>query len=260
MRSIMFAVLLAAGLFATMLALLALGRHKGARRAAEAEGGESQAGLGAVDGAVFGLLGLLVAFTFAAAEGRFTQRRQQIVEEANAIGTAYLRLDLLPDEARDRLREQFKRYLDLRIETYRNAANLEVAMAALARSNALQGEIWAQATASCQSAPVAAACHLLLPALNDMIDITTTRLFATRMHQSPLVFAMLTAVALVSALLAGYGMGGTRGRGVRLHMLAYAAVMAMTVYVILDLEFPRLGLIRIDTADQVMVELRQGMK
>jgi hypothetical protein len=257
MRSIMFAVLVAAGLFATMLALLELGRRSGTRRAA-AEGGTLPPGLGAVDGAVFGLLGLLVAFTFAAAETRFNLRRQQIVEEANAIGTAYLRLDLLPSGGRERLREQFKRYLDSRIEAYRNARNLDAALAALARSSALQSEIWTEATASCRSEPLT--CHLLLPALNEMIDITTTRLFATRMHQSPLVFAMLTGVALVSALLAGHGMGGSRRRSAWLHMLAYAGVIAVTVYAILDLEFPRLGLIRLDDADRVMVELREGMK
>jgi hypothetical protein len=253
----MFAILLAAVLFTAMLLLLELGHRAGARRVADADA--AKGGLSAVDGAVFGLLGLLIAFTFAAAESRLNHRRQQIVQEANAIGTAYLRLDLLPSEARDRLREQFKRYLDERITTYRLVPDLDAAMAALARSTALQGEIWTQATATCRQEP-SHACMLLLPALNEMIDITTSRLFAARTHQPPIVFAMLTGVALVSALLAGYGMAGARRGGRWLHMLAYAGVMAMTVYVILDLEFPRIGLIRLDESDQVLIDLRESMK
>jgi hypothetical protein len=253
----MFATLLAAGLFGAMLLLLHLGHRAGASRQGDTDA--AQGGLGAVDGAVFGLLGLLIAFTFAAAEMRFNLRRQQIVEEANAIGTAYLRLDLLPTEPRDRLREQFRRYLDARLGVYSNVVDLEATMAALARSTALQGEIWTEATATCRPEPLSA-CLLLLPALNEMFDITTSRLFAARTHQAPLVFAMLAGVALVSALLAGYGMAGARRRGRWLHMAAYAGVMALTVYVILDLEFPRLGLIRLDVSDQVLVDLRESMK
>src|SRR5262245_19148076 len=259
MTSIFYAVLVAGGLFAATLALLELGRRAGVRRAEERDSDEAQRGLGAVEGAVFGLLGLMIAFTFAAAESRLNQRRQQIVQEANAIGTAYLRLDLLPAEARDRLRDLFKRYVDERIAVYREVPDLEAAMAALNRGNVLQGEIWTQATQACRPEPVFA-CQLLLPALNDMIDITTTRLFAARTHQPGLIFVMLGGLALVSALLAGYGMAGARRGNRWLHMLAYAGVLSMAVYVILDLEYPRIGLIRLDVSDQVLTDVLQGMK
>jgi hypothetical protein len=70
---------------------------------------------------------------------------------------------------------------------------------------------------------------------------------------------MLFGLALASALLAGYGMAGAKARS-WLHMLGFAAAMAVSVYVILDLEFPRLGLIRVDAFDQALVELRESMK
>jgi hypothetical protein len=82
-------------LFLGMLLLLETGRRLGVRRlASDPEG--ARAGTGTVEGAVFALLGLLVAFTFSGAASRFDQRRDLIVEETNDIGTAYLRLDLLP--------------------------------------------------------------------------------------------------------------------------------------------------------------------
>jgi hypothetical protein len=81
--------------------------------------GELVKGAAAAEGAVFGMLGLLIAFSFSGAASRFEDRRHLIVEEANAVGTAYLRLDLLSGDARTELREMFRRYLDIRIATYR---------------------------------------------------------------------------------------------------------------------------------------------
>ncbi|MCG3200787.1 MAG: hypothetical protein NFCOHLIN_00649 [Gammaproteobacteria bacterium] len=99
---------------------------------------------------------------------------------------------------------------------------------------------------------------LLLAALNQMIDITTTRTMALKMHPPAVIFAVLIGPALASALAAGYAMGGGRTRE-WLHMLAFAAVVAITVYVIFDLESPRLGLIRIGAFDQVLVDVRESL-
>ena len=90
--------LLAGGLFAGMLVLLEIGRRLGLRRLA-LDSEAVRAGFGVVEGAIFALMGLLIAFTFSEAASRFDTRRQLVVEEANAIGTAYLRLDLLSASA-----------------------------------------------------------------------------------------------------------------------------------------------------------------
>ena len=247
---------LAFGLFLGMLLLLELGRRIGGRRLAQDPEG-ARAGVGAVEGATYGLLGLLIAFTFSGAAARFDARRQLMVEEANDIGTAYLRLDLLPAEARDRLREMFRLYLDSRVDTYRKLPDVRAAEAEFARSLALQGEIWTLAVAAARAEPPSTST-LFLPALNQMIDITTTQLTATRMHPPKVIFVMLGTLALVSSLLAGFGMAGSKRRS-WLHLVAYAAINAGVAYVILDLEYPRLGLIRVDSFDQVLVELRQSM-
>jgi hypothetical protein len=125
---------------------------------------------------VFGLLGLLVAFTFSGAASRFEDRRHLITTEANAIGTAYLRIDLLPADAQPELKELFRRYVDVRWATYRDLADQTATNAKLTEGAALQGNIWAKALTACRrpEAP-AQATMLLLPALNEMIDIVTTR-------------------------------------------------------------------------------------
>ena len=254
-----FASLITLGLFVGMVALLEIGRRLGVRRiASDPEG--AQAGTGAVDGAVFALLGLLIAFTFSGAATRFDERRALIVQEANDIGTAYLRLDLLPADAQPALRDLFRRYVASRLDVYRKLPDIEAARAELLRSNELQGEIWRQAVAAAgmNGAPPAANM-LLLPALNQMIDITTTRTTAAAMHPPIVIFVLLGGLALIAALLAGYGMCGTKSRN-WLHMVGFAASVAVAVYVVIDIEYPRLGLIRVDTFDQVLVDLLESMK
>ena len=254
----LWAFLITFGLFVGMLLFLEIGRRIAVRRIKQ-DAGAGGEGVGAVDGAVFALLGLLLAFSFSGASSRFDTRRQLIVEETNDIGTAYLRLDLLPADLQPALRESFRRYLDARIDTFRKLPDIAAAKESLARANELQTQIWRQAVAATQAAGAPrAAPFLLLPALNAMIDITTTQTMATQMHPPTVVFVMLFGLALAASLLAGYGMIGSKLRS-WFHMLGFALVMAVAVYVILDLEYPRLGLIRVDAFDQALVDLRKSM-
>ena len=231
-----------------------LGRSLGRRRRTAGQA----PGVGAMEGAVFALLGLLIAFTFSGAASRFDQRRMLVTEEANDIGTAWLRLDLLPADAQPALRELFRKYLDSRLATYRVLPDLAAAERELARSAQLQTQIWTQAVAATRRSESPVASMLLLPALNAMIDITTTRTMASRMHPPLIVFLMLGALALASALLAGHGMAEPATRN-WMHVIGFAAIVAGTVYVIVDMEYPRIGLIRVDAVDQVLTDLRRSM-
>ena len=227
-------------------------------------GGSSQiptarAGTGAVEGAVFALFGLLIAFTFSGAASRFDDRQHLVAEEVNDIGTAWLRIGLLPTHAQPPLRDLFRRYVDSRLDTYRKLPDIDASKAEYVRSIALQQEIWSQAVDAARDSGSQPAHMLLLPALNAMIDITTTRVMTAQMHPPPIVFVMLAALALTGAMLVGYGMAGGKVRN-WLHSVGFAAVIAVTVYVIFDIEYPRLGLIRVDAADQVLVELRRSME
>lgn len=249
--------LVAVGLFVVMMLSVEIGRRIGRHRYATDRESFSE-GLGAAEGAIFALLGLLVAFTFSGAASRFEDRRHLITEEANDIGTAWLRLDLLPAAEQPAMRDLFKRYTDLRIEAYRHVRDEAGTDARIAEAQRLQGEIWRRAVAGVRSPEAApGAPQVLLPALNTMFDIVTTRSTATRNHPPLAIYLLLGVLCAVGSMLFGYSIGPSRNPN-WLHRLAFAGIMALAIYVILDLEFPRRGLIRIDGEDKVLMELRQS--
>ena len=252
------ALLLTLALFVSIVLCMELGRRLG-RIALERNPGGLPKGIGAAEGAIFGLLGLIIAFTFSGAASRFEERRHLITEEANDIGTAWLRIDLLPAQAQPEMHDLFRRYLDSRLAVYQAAQDPQAVATRLAVSADLQNRIWAKATHGVHSAGASgAAPMLLLPALNAMFDIATTRTRATQNHPPAVMFMLLPALMLIAAVLVGFDLSENKVRQ-PLHILAFAAVLSLTVYVIVDLEFPRFGLIRIDSSDQVLVDLRAGM-
>jgi hypothetical protein len=249
---------LAALLFLGMLGFMEAGRVTGARRIArDAEG--SHAGVGVVEGSVFGLLGLLIAFTFSEAANRLSDRKLLIVEEVNAIGTAWKRIDLLPADAQPEIRDGFRRYLDARIEAYRKVPDENAVAEEYAKADHAGQEIWARTAAATRPETVTPASALMPSALNTMFDIAEARRLATRMHPPLIIYVMLAVFALAGALLVGYGMAEAHGRN-WIHMIVFSLTIAVAAYVILDLEYPRYGLIRIDDFDRGLVELRATMK
>jgi len=247
------------GLFAAMLALMEMGWRIGVyRKKRDAKGAHS--GLGAIEGAVYGLMGLLVAFTFSGAASRFDARRELIGHETNDIGTAYLRVDLLPPDLQPAIREDFRNYVDARLGYYRNVGSDEAAAKTESdKATALQGKIWSESVAACQKASVPSTTSLVLSSINSMIDVTTTRAVAFETHPPAVVFWGMGILVLASALLAGYSLAEAQTRSL-VHMFVYSAIFAIAVYVIIDLEFPRVGLIRIDSADHFVVDLRNNMR
>ncbi len=245
-------------LFCLILVFLELGRRFRLRQRVVGQVKEG-AGLEVIEGAIFGLMALLVAFSFSGASSRFDARRQLVVEEANCIGTAYLRLDLLPGEQQPSLREKFRRYTDSRLEMYAVLPDIVAAKAAYARSGEIQAEIWREATASVMAAPTDRPALLLLPAINEMIDISTTRYMAAQFHSPDLIIILLILLTCFCALLAGFRMAGSTVRNWA-HIFIFAALMSMTIYVIIDFEYPRFGLIKLDTYDQVLIDARAAMK
>ena len=242
-----------------MLILLEIGRRLGIRRRPKETEGE-RSSLGAVEGAVFALFGLLMAFTFSGAAARFSEKRMLIAEEVNHIETAYLRLHLVPQESQVPLQDLFRRYLDSRLETYRRLPNMQAAAMEIEESKRLQEEIWAQAVAATRLPNSHLdAGKLLLPALNDMIDIATTRTMVLQMHPPRIIYALLFGLGLICSLLAGYRMSSGQYRS-WLHILGLTVITVILVYVMLDVEFRRTGLIRLETADQLLVNLRASMK
>jgi len=255
---ILQALFTASVLFIGILVFMEAGRWWGNRRIARV-GESAKTGIGAIEGAVFALMGLLIAFSFSGAVSRFDDRRKLVIEEANHIGTAWLRLDLLHPADQPALKELFRQYLDARLAYTENVGDLELTRSRHQAVLRLQDEIWAKAMAALsRTSPDTRPAILLVPALNQMFDIASTRVGATYIHPPLVIFAMLIVLTLTSALQAGYGMAGTSSRHV-FHMVVFAAIISITVYLILDMEFPRRGFVQVRDIDRILLDLRAGM-
>jgi Protein of unknown function (DUF4239) len=246
------------GLFVGILACLELGYRIGRNNLRKFHA-LAYEGTGTIEAALFALLGLLLGFSFAGATSRLDSRHQLIVREANAIGTAYLRLDLLPASDQQEIRHLFRDYLDARVRAYEKFAHREAAGQEFARASELQERIWSQALTASRADQSQNAARLLLPALNEMIDVTTSRAIALELHLPALMFYLLICVALLTGLLAGYAMSKRQSRS-WLHILLYAVIISITMYAIFDFDNPRYGLIKADAADRALLKLRDSIR
>ena len=243
---------LAAGFFALLLVAMQVGKRLG-RGTDE----KSVPGAAVIEGSVFALLGLLVAFTFSGAAQRMAERRDLLVQEVNAIGTAWLRIDMIDAKDQPRLRAQFRGYVDERINYYRNVADLAQRDAIAARVGMLQKEIWITSMQAARSSvPPFAASYV--GAVNDMFDVATAQTVAQKVHPPVAAYAFLGFLALIAAGLVGVNLAASK-RSTRLHQVVYAVVMTAALYIIIDFEFPRIGTIRIDQSDALLVAQRQSM-
>lgn len=257
MSEVFLVVLLLSAIFLGVIIFVSLGRRLAARRRGDANPVDRGA-LSTIEGSVYALLGLMVAFTYAEATGRFETRRSQTVDEANAIGTAYLRLDLLPAAAQPALRERFRRYTQARIDVYRSLPDIGASELQAARAARLQNEIWRDSLIGLRGEPTSSSV-LLVNALNEMFDITTTREIYLRTHTPPVITGALVVLSLICALLLGYGLPQERSTAVTVHTLSFALVLTVVLYVIFDLDHPRAGLIRLDYTDHAMQQVLDGM-
>jgi hypothetical protein len=236
------AIVISTGLFISMLACLEVGYRVGGFNLKAYP--TAHEGIGAIEAAIFALLGLLLGFSFSGATTRLDARRQAIVSEANAIGTAYLRLDMLPPSEQPEMRRLFREYVDARLGAYDQIPDMQAFRRGIAQAGQLQQQIWTRAVAVSRNDPTQNSTRLLLPAVNEMIDITTARTTAIDTHLPWLVFSLLISVALSSGVVAGYAMA-KRGRRSWLHMVLYAACIGITV---LHCDRPRLSPFRLDPA------------
>ncbi len=246
------------GIFLSLVLFMELGRKWGRVRMSVDDKG-ARAGVGGVEAAIYGLFGLLLAFSFSGAAGRFDQRRHLIVEEANDIGTAYLRLDLLPASFQEQIRPLFRAYLNKRLEAYQHVEEFPVAHQMFGEAEAIGGQIWRLAVAGCRQEERPSCTMLLLPALNATFDIANARLMATREHPPAFIFWMLIFLGLVCSLMAGFAMAEAKQRNL-LYSLGFALIIAVTCYLILDLEYPRLGFLKVESYDEALRRLLEGMR
>ena len=254
----LLAILLAAALFGGMLLFLDLGWRFGVRQMAK-HGDVARAGVGKADALVYALFGLLIGFTFSGAASRFDRRRELAAQQVNAIGTAWLRVDALPAEAQLPVRSAFHAYVDALIAMYQSEPSGVDALREPAAVTRARDDVWTRSVAASLNATGERARMLLLPSLNEMFAVAESERLARRIHSPALIFLMLAISALASAVFVGYALGGSPRRN-WMYMLGSAATVAVAMYVIIELEFPRLGTLRANSIDQALVELRTTMK
>ena len=246
-------------LFVGLVGFQLLGHHFGLQWRARARSGDGlRGGTSAVEASLFALLGLLIAFTISGGETRLQARRQLIVEEASAIEAAYQRIDIFPAQAQPALREEFRRYTDARIELFEHYLQRRHRQAAHDRAIELQHEIWKHASAAAMATSDTRPAIVGLPAISRMIDITIARDASFRTHVPMALFALLVALSFGCAFFSGLEMS-KNPRPSPLHIAVFAGMLSLTCYVIANVEFPRLGFIRLGSIDALLSQMRHRM-
>jgi hypothetical protein len=212
--------------------------------------------VGIVQGAFFALVGLILAFGLSLAIGRYDARRAAVVDEANAIGTTYLRAQTLAEPARSRSLQLLRQYTDESLNLSHTVPTTAAFRDAIAQEDALQRRLWALAGTALTAAPRDSAPRLYVETLNEMIDQQSVRVAAlnNRIPNAVLVLEVLGA-AFAFGLLALYT--AMHGRGATTVVLA-GALVTLLLLVIFDLDRPTRGLIRVP--DAALVALRASME
>jgi len=212
---------------------------------------------GALQGALLGLLGLLLGFTFAMAVGRYDARKQLVMDEANAIGTTWLRAGMLGEPARDTIRATLMDYTGARLEGAKVSNTSEEFAEQATRSVRDQATMW-RATVAETKASNTPSTALFTSSLNELIDLDTKRQAASRNHIPPSVWLLLILVAATVCWTTGYATGlGESGRHV-LSMIILPALLTIVITIISDLDNPRHGLIQVN--QKVMADLQKTLQ
>ena len=210
----------------------------------ESETGEAGSGSGYVLSAALGLMGLLIAFVFSMANDRYVERRQLVLAEANAISTAVLRYQLMPEPHRSELLRSMAQYVKVRLEFYDLGADMERVGDAEARAEAMQATIWRQVNAAVrtpQGAPYA--MGVMMPT-NDMFNLEASRRAALEERVPPRALHVLVIFAVVTAAIMGHGLAHGRRR----HLVSTCGLfvlVALAISLIIDLDNPRVGSVRV---------------
>jgi len=203
-------------------------------------------GVGVVVGGMLGLLAFVLALTLSFANNRFAERRAGSLEEANAIGTAWLRAEAIQDPRGKEIAQLLEDYTRLRIEFVQAGRDQALLDQLNQRTNAMQSKMWGYSAGIVrdQPNPVSTA---LQASLNDVFDMTTAERFAYAFRLPPELVWLLLGLALLSMAALGYQLG-LSGKPVRLLVVLLTAMWTLVIVDILDLAAPRLGEFRTGTA------------
>ncbi|MGE5209327.1 MAG: hypothetical protein ACM3KL_08360 [Alphaproteobacteria bacterium] len=209
-----------------------------------------------IQSAVLGLLALLLGFTFAMALGRYDSRRNLVLEEANAIGTTYLRASFLPEARKNAVQDLLRRYIDVRIPLYDRETSPAKLKALEEQSGKLQRELWEHLVVAARESP-SPVTATFITSLNETIDLDASRLHALRSHVPGPAWLLVLFVSGVGCYVTGYAAGTAKARSGFATVLL-PLLVAIVVTLISDLDAPRQGLIGI--TKQPLLDLKQSLE
>ena len=207
------------------------------------------------EGAMLGVLGLLMGFTMSMGAARFDARRQLVVEEANAIDTTWLRSMMLPQPENTEFTAVLRQYVDARVN-FVAAKNLSEIPQLREMGTRLQAELWSRVMAFAARDPRSVPAGLLLETTNQMIDLEATRWASFAGHIPRSVICVNVFIAMLAAALLGYGFGLVGKRQI-VPILMLALSISAVLTVIVDLDRPWQGYIRV--SQQPMIELQKQL-
>ena len=212
--------------------------------------------ISSIQAAILALFGLLLAFTMSMAVSRYDARKQLVVEEANAIGTTYLRAQLLPQPHRAEISRLLRDYVDVRLQFFDAGADQERIQQVNDATGRFHRQLWAGATALGELDPRAVTTGLFIQSLNEVIDLPTKRLAALENRVPEVVMLLLFAGAICSLGLIGCSHGLEDQRNLVMSVL-FALLISLVILVIIDLDRPRRGLIQV--SQQSMSDLQKSL-
>ncbi len=247
---VLFGVTIAAVLL-SIEAGFRLGRY---RRERATTGAEAEGPVGATVGATLGLLAFLLGFTFSLAASYFENRRELVLAEANAIGTTFLRAEMLAEPSRAEVRGLLREYVQVRLDAFQSSRNDQ----ALTRSEDLQRQLWSRAVTVGEKNSGSIVVGLFIQSLNETIDLHAKRVSANLRVRIPVsIWSVLYLITLFAMAALGYheGLAGKRRSYVT---LALACAFSAVILLIADLDRPQEGLLRL--SQQPLLDLQASMK
>jgi hypothetical protein len=208
-----------------------------------------------IEGAVLGLLALLLGFTFAISVSRYQAGKELIIGESNAIGTAFVRARFLPEPYRYEVSNLLRRYVDVLLKFYGSGTDPKKLSEANDEAERIQDELLSRAVAVTEKDPRAVATGLFIQSMNEVIDLHAKRLWVKENHVPEIIFILLFAAAIMSMGSVGAG-GGLGGRRNVIATVA-AVLIASVIIVIVDLDRPGLGLIKV--SQQSLIRVRDSL-
>ncbi len=209
-----------------------------------------------IQGAVLGLLALLLGFTFAMSISRYQAGKELIIDESNAIGTTFLRARFLPEPYGSEVSNLMRRYVDILLKFYGSGIDPKKLREANDETERIQNELWSRAVAVGERDPRAVTRGLFIQSLNAVIDLHAKRLWVKENHVPEIIFILLYGAAIMSMGLvgSGWGLGGRRNL---ISTVTAAILIVSVILVIVDLDRPKRGLIQVN--QQSLIRLRDSL-